>query len=244
MGSVVIVEKGSELKVGNGCKIRQSKIVVKGNYRINMEDNCIISHSSLAFYSINGLRESHIGTHTSFYGVQLQAYGSFKCGGWNIFEQKNNTPMLTVFNGSLDIGHHNRFMNRFWIRYHAKVRIGNYNNINEGSWLRADEQIVIGDYNQISYNVMIWDTNTHNIYAPSERRKLAEKYYPFFGYEYEKPPTKPVEIGSDCWIAQNVTLLKGTELGDEVMVGFGTMVVGISIPSKTTIVNQVKYKYV
>ena len=120
MGSVVIVEKGSELKVGNGCKIRQSKIVVKGNYRINMEDNCIISHSSLAFYSINGLRESHIGTHTSFYGVQLQAYGSFKCGGWNIFEQKNNTPMLTVFNGSLDIGHHNRFMNRFWIRYHAK----------------------------------------------------------------------------------------------------------------------------
>lgn len=88
MGSVVIVEKGSELKVGNGCKIRQSKIVVKGNYRINMEDNCIISHSSLAFYSINGLRESHIGTHTSFYGVQLQAYGSFKCGGWNILSRK------------------------------------------------------------------------------------------------------------------------------------------------------------
>ena len=51
--------------------------------------------------------------------------------------------MLTVFNGSLDIGHHNRFMNRFWIRYNANVRIGNYNNINERSWLRADEQITI-----------------------------------------------------------------------------------------------------
>lgn len=76
--------------------------------------------------------------------------------------------MLTVFNGSLDIGHHNRFMNRFWIRYNANVRIGNYNNINERSWLRADEQITIGDYNQISYNVMIWDTNTHNIYTPSK----------------------------------------------------------------------------
>ena len=65
------------------------------------------------------------------------------------------------------------------------VRIGNYNNINERSWLRADEQITIGDYNQISYNVMIWDTNTHNIYTPSKRRELTEKYYPFFGYEYE-----------------------------------------------------------
>lgn len=59
-------------------------------------------------------------------------------------------------------------MNRFWIRYNANVRIGNYNNINERSWLRADEQITIGDYNQISYNVMIWDTNTHNIYTPSK----------------------------------------------------------------------------
>ena len=47
------------------------------------------------------------------------------------------------------------------------------------SWLRADEQITIGDYNQISYNVMIWDTNTHNIYTPSKRRELTEKYYPF-----------------------------------------------------------------
>lgn len=26
---------------------------------------------------------------------------------------------------------------------------------------------------------MIWDTNTHNIYTPSKRRELTEKYYPF-----------------------------------------------------------------
>ena len=152
--------------------------------------------------------------------------------------------MLTVFNGSLDIGHHNRFMNRFWIRYNANVRIGNYNNINERSWLRADVQITIGDYNQISYNVMIWDTNTHNIYTPSKRRELTEKYYPFFGYEYEKPSTKPVKIGSDCWIAQNAAILKGTELEDEVIVGFCTILLGTSIPFGTTVVNKVEYRFV
>ena len=102
----------------------------------------------------------------------------------------------------------------------------------------------IGDYNQISYNVMIWDTNTHNIYTPSKRRELTEKYYPFFGYEYEKPSTKPVKIGSDCWIAQNAAILKGTELEDEVIVGFCTILLGTSIPFGTTVVNKVEYRFV
>lgn len=100
------------------------------------------------------------------------------------------------------------------------------------------------DYNQISYNVMIWDTNTHNIYTPSKRRELTEKYYPFFGYEYEKPSTKPVKIGSDCWIAQNAAILKGTELEDEVIVGFCTILLGTSIPFGTTVVNKVEYRFV
>ena len=139
--SIVIVERGSKLEVGENTKIIKSKIVVKNRHNLQIGNSCIIKKCTLSFYSDNGWRESSIGSNGNFNGVYLQAYGSFKCGDWNIFEQKSNTPMLTVFNGSLDIGHHNRFMNRFWIRYNANVRIGNYNNINERSWLRADEQI-------------------------------------------------------------------------------------------------------
>ena len=240
--SLVIVEKGSTLTVGNGCKISKSKIVVKKKNKVVICDKCQIIKSTLAFYSANGHNESIIGKHTCFKKVNLQAYGSFQCGDWNIFVQKGDIPMLTTFNGCLIIGHHNRFMNRFWIRYNATIIIGSYNNINEGSWLRADENIIIGDYNQISYNVMIWDTNTHNLYELKKRRMLTEKYYPFFGYEYGKPNTSPVKIGSDCWVAQNAVLMKGTEVGNEVVIGYGTIILGTKIPCHSKIVNEVKLK--
>lgn len=152
--SIVIVERGSKLEVGENTKIIKSKIVVKNRHNLQIGNSCIIKKCTLSFYSDNGWRESSIGSNGNFNGVYLQAYGSFKCGDWNIFEQKSNTPMLTVFNGSLDIGHHNRFMNRFWIRYNANVRIGNYNNINERSWLRADEQITIGVFTTSYYSII------------------------------------------------------------------------------------------
>lgn len=242
--SIVIVEKGSSLNIGKNCKIQTSKIIVKGNNQVTISENCIIKKSTLAFYSANGFNESFIGSNTKFEDVNLNCYGSFRCGEFNIFKQTSKTPMLTTFNGSLVVGHHNRFMNRFWIRFNAKIEIGNYNNINEGSWLRSDELIKIGDFNQISYNVMIWDTNTHNIYSPDKRRELTIKYYPFFGYETEKPITKPVTIASDCWIAQNAVIFKGTTLNDEVNVGYGTFIFNKNIPAKTTVVNKVDLKQI
>lgn len=242
--SIVIVEFGSKLSVGRNFKIWNSKIVVKGNYNVVIENNCLIDNSILSFYSANGLYESKIGANTRFSDVNLQCYGSFRCGEYNIFKQLGQNPMLTTFNGSLIIGHHNRFMNRFWIRYNAKIEIGNYNNINEGSWVRSDELIRIGDFNQISYNVMIWDSNTHNIYEPVLRRELTKKHYPFFGFENDKPITKPVRIASDCWIAQNAVIFKGTTLNDEVIVGFGTFISNKDIPYKTTVVNKIELKLV
>lgn len=241
-GSIVIVEEGSKLTIGKSCKIQKAKIVVKHHNNVTISDNCEIKNSTLAFYSNNGLNESIIGANSSFENVNLQCYGSFKCGEYNIFKQMSKTPMLTTFNGSLIIGHHNRFMNRFWIRFNAKIEIGNYNNINEGSWLRADEYISIGNYNRISYNVMIWDTNTHNTYEAQTRREMTEKYFPFFGFETEKPVTKPIIIKSDCWIAQNAVIFKGTTLNKEVNVGFGTFISNKTIPEKTTVVNKIELK--
>lgn len=74
-------------------------------------------------------------------------------------------------NGSLVIGNHTKLAcQRFWIRFGGKCKIGNYTNINSGTEIRVDELVCIGDFCQISYNIRIWDTNTHCIY-PSEKRK-------------------------------------------------------------------------
>ena len=126
---------------------------------------------------------------------------------------------------------------RFWVRFGGVVNVGDYTNINDGSEVRCDESVNIGRYNQISYNVNIWDTNTHNIYPPEKRRNLTEKYWPYFGREIERPATKPVYIGDDCWIGENSAILKGTMLNKEVVVGYNTVIIGLSIDKGKKVVN-------
>ena len=34
----------------------------------------------------------------------------------------------------------------------------------------------------------------------------------------------PIKIGSDCWIGSNVTILKGVNIGDNVIIGAGSII--------------------
>ena len=153
------------------------------------------------------------------------------------------TTNIIINDGSLHVDHHTKLsLDRIWIRFGGHLTIGCYTNINKGSEIRCDEQINIGDYNQISYGVRIWDTNTHTIYDKSERRRITEKYFPYFGYETSKPKTAPVFIGNDCWIGENAALLKGTKLGDEVIVGYNSLLSGPEIGDGFTVVTQTTLK--
>lgn len=153
------------------------------------------------------------------------------------------TTNIIINDGSLHVDHHTKLsLDRIWIRFGGHLTIGCYTNINKGSEIRCDEQINIGDYNQISYGVRIWDTNTHTIFDKSERRRITEKYFPYFGYEISKPKTAPVFIGNDCWIGENTALLKGTKLGDEVIVGYNSLLSGHEIEDGSTVVTQTTLK--
>lgn len=153
------------------------------------------------------------------------------------------TTNIIINDGALHVDHHTKLsLDRIWIRFGGHLTIGCYTNINKGSEIRCDEQINIGDYNQISYGVRIWDTNTHTIFDKSERRRITEKYFPYFGYEISKPKTAPVFIGNDCWIGENTALLKGTKLGDEVIVGYNSLLSGHEIEDGSTVVTQTTLK--
>ena len=95
---------------------------------------------------------------------------------------------------------------------------------------------------QISYNVNIWDTNTHNVYPSGKRREIAEKYWPYFGKEIERPKTRPIHIGDDCWIGENTSILKGTNLSNNVIVGFGTVLTGVKVEEGKTVMNKVELR--
>ena len=96
----------------------------------------------------------------------------------------------------------------------AKIIIGNNVGIS-GATIYARKEIVIGDNTNIGGNVKILDNDFHPIEAEA---RLAD--------DKEKIGTKPVLIGRNCFIGCNALILKGTQLGDNCVVGAGAVVCG------------------
>jgi acetyltransferase-like isoleucine patch superfamily enzyme len=215
--TVIKGAKNATIVVGRNVKMKNTMIDVTSGSFLSIEDNTSLNDVML---HVNG--HAQIGKNNSIYG------------------QTKKENIYIEINGSLSIGTNNRLQTCIRIRFGGKVEIGTYNNINSNSEIRCDEQVTIGDYNQISYNVMIWDTNTHNIYPANERRKLTRTKG--IGYEFEKPKTKPIFIGNDCWIGKDVALLKGVSISNKCIVGFRSQLTDINLDEGTTIVPDNKYK--
>ncbi|HCM59967.1 MAG TPA: acetyltransferase [Bacteroidales bacterium] len=81
---------------------------------------------------------------------------------------------------------------------------------NQFSAIAEGEGISIGDRTIIGLNVSVMDTDFHNI-EPQERR--SPKYL-----------TSAVRIGQNVWIGSNVTILKGTNIGDNSVIAAHSLV--------------------
>lgn len=99
-------------------------------------------------------------------------------------------------------------------RGNAKIKIGDNTGIS-GATIYAWENIEIGDNCIIGANVKIFDTDFHP--ADAEERLRGNR---------DAVKTKPVKIGSNVFIGVNAIILKGTELGDNCVVGAGSVVSG------------------
>lgn len=218
--SRVRIGKKASFIVGNNVSIRNSSIhILEG--RLEIADNCKINNVTIYVKSGNVV-----------FGEKSIIRGLPKCS-------------IMIDDGTFICSDHVRVQcKRIWIRFNGYLNIGRYTTINENSEIRCDEHISIGSYNQISYNVKIWDTNTHSIIAKDDRRKIAEKYFPYFGFEEQRPITKPIVIGDDCWIGENAAILKGTSLENGSIVGFNTIITGQNIIENSTVVQDVKLKII
>lgn len=213
--SNVRISKNSTADISDGARMSKSTVVVRaGNVVIG--DKCRIENASIYINK-----------------------GELVLGEGTIVRD----CFIEIDNGKINISHHTKIQCRhLWTRFGGEIQIGSYTNINRGSEVRADECVVIGDYCQISYNVNIWDTNTHNMLPIEERKRLAEQYYPEFGHEENRPPTKPIMIGNFCWIGENSTIMKGTILGDNVTVGYHTMLINKQIDDNKTVVQNIEIR--
>lgn len=241
-GSVVIVKRDGKLNIGKRCSITGCIIQVAPTCCLSIAEGTIIRKSKISVTNKNSSLQ--IGKHNSITNCQIFVSGRLHIGNENILNNGysyRNYSILT--DGNIFIGNRNRLRGRIWLRYGGSLKIGNYNNINEDSEIRCDESITIGSYNQISYECMIWDTNTHCIYSVKERRALAESKYPSLGFEYERPKTKAVSIGDDCWIGKRVTILKGSVIGSRCIIGYGTTISNQTIPDNKTVTEQKTLKF-
>ena len=85
-----------------------------------------------------------------------------------------------------------------------------------GSTIYARERIEIGDYCVIGANCKIFDNDFHSL-DPEERRRDI----------YDNLVTRPVVIGKNVFVGCNSIILKGTRIGDNCVVGAGSVVSGV-----------------
>ena len=105
----------------------------------------------------------------------------------------------------------------------AKVIIGDNTFFNNYCTISSMEGVEIGKDTLFGENVKIYDNN--------HRFNIVNKTVKEQGYS-----TSKIKIGNNCWIANNVVILKGVTIGDNVVIGAGCIIKG-NIESNT-IVNE------
>lgn len=97
----------------------------------------------------------------------------------------------------------------------ARIRIGDNVGIS-GATIYARGSITIGDNTMIGGNTKILDNDFHPIDAEARLRD-----------DRSRIGVRPIVIGKNCFIGCNSLILKGTQLGDNCVVGAGAVVSGV-----------------
>lgn len=102
----------------------------------------------------------------------------------------------------------------------GNIEIGNGCFINNGCMIVSKEKITIGEKTSFGPNVFVYD-HDHDI----NRSEHTENSY----------NTSPVTIGRRVWIGANTVILRGTKIGDNCVIGAGSVIKGVYEPDTVII---------
>lgn len=136
-----------------------------------------------------------------------------------------NTEVILAEHGTIRLGTHVRAHRRSKLLAFGSgvLEIGNDTALGNGVSINCMEKITIGEGVQIGPDVKIYD-HDHDFRVPG-------------GIGAEKFKTAPVEIGAHSWLGCNVVILMGTTLGENCIVGAGSVLKG-QYPANSVIVQK------
>ena len=125
-----------------------------------------------------------------------------------------------------EFGEGSYFQGPITFHYGIHTKVGKGCFINFNFTCQDDAEVIIGDHCNLGPNVTIV-TPVHPL-LPEERRS----YLCPDGVERHLCYAKPVVIGKDCWFGANVVVCPGVTIGDNCVIGAGSVVTK-DIPANT-----------
>lgn len=145
--------------------------------------------------------------------VKKLRYGSRWSAHW--MQRISPSADVKIFgNASVSIGRNIELAADCDIQAHGegKVSIGDGTYMNRFCMVSAHKSVTIGKHCMFGPSVKIFDNNHKFSREEGVSSDLS---------------SAPIKIGDNCWIASNVIILKGAEIGDNCVIGAGCVVNGI-----------------
>ncbi len=98
------------------------------------------------------------------------------------------------------------------VRKGATIKFGNNVSLGNNCIVACHDRIEIGDNVQLSPGVLLYD-HDHDFRAPG-------------GINEGKFVSSPISIGNNVWIGANTIILRGTTIGDNCVIGAGSVIKG------------------
>jgi acetyltransferase-like isoleucine patch superfamily enzyme len=102
----------------------------------------------------------------------------------------------------------------------GRLEIGDGTMLNHGADVSATKSVAIGRDCLIGTHAIIIDNDFHDVFDKQHR-----------------PEARPVSIGDRVWIGNRVIVLPGVTIGDDAVVGAGSVVTS-DVPSRSVVVGN------
>ena len=211
----ITLSKESSLKLGHNIKF-DGKMWITNNSEVIIEDGCEFENISII---VDNRSKVFIGKN-SFISPEFE-----------------NPISIFISNGTVRLEGANRIACNIGVRFGGTLKMGSYTRIGNNSEIFCDESITIGAYGLFSYDVCIYDSDSHSTNWEKRRERIIAGHR-IGTFEIKKPNTKPVIIGDDVWLGKGVTITKGTNIGNRCIVGIRTVVGGGAYPDDSSIVSN------